>query len=182
MVYGDVTDLASLRRVLPKMDVVFHLAGIVKALDQAGFDRVNYYGTLNLFNACYEVNPDVQRIVLASSEAAAGPGQIGRPVTENDSTYPLPRDLYGISKFKAEFVAKKYFDRLPVAIARPASVFGAGDSVSLQLFQSVKMGIKLRAIGSIKEYSVIDVSDLCSGFWACAVNPSAVGETFFFST
>jgi nucleoside-diphosphate-sugar epimerase len=181
LAYADVTDFASLKDTLPGMDLVFHLAGSVKAYDQVGFDKVNYHGTKNVLRACFEVNPGVQRIVIASSQAAAGPGILGKPATEDQPARPLPRDLYGISKFKAEFIARKYMDRLPIVITRPASVFGEGDVVSLDLFKSVKSGIKLRAIGGVEEYSVIDVDDLCAGFWACATNPAAVGETFFFT-
>ncbi len=179
--YADVTDYVSLRTALAGKDIVLHLAGSVKAFDQAGFDKINYYGTRNVLRACVEVNPNVKRIVIASSQAAAGPSTPSHPVTEDMPARPLLQDLYGISKYKAEWIARRYMSRLPIAIVRPCSVFGPGDSVSFDLFKLVKTGLKLTPTGPKMPYSIVDVDDLCAGIWACATNPKAIGETFFFS-
>ncbi len=179
--YADVTDYASLRTALVGKDIILHLAGSVKAFDQAGFDKINYYGTRNVLRACLEVNPAVKRIVIASSQAAAGPSTPGHPLTEDMPARPLLQDLYGISKYKAEWIARRYMNQLPIVIARPCSVFGPGDNVSFDLFKLVKTGLKLTPAGPKMPYSLVDVDDLCTGIWACATNPKAIGETFFFS-
>ena len=72
---SDVTDPA-LATALPQVDVVYHLAGLVKALRPNELLRVNEGGTRNLAGAlAAQSNPPV--LVVVSSLAAAGPAPDG---------------------------------------------------------------------------------------------------------
>nr|MDO8110322.1 SDR family NAD(P)-dependent oxidoreductase [Candidatus Sigynarchaeota archaeon] len=50
-VYGDITDIDSLKKAFVGMDVVFNLAGIIRGLKQETFDRVNVDGYKNVCEA-----------------------------------------------------------------------------------------------------------------------------------
>src|SRR5687768_7708179 len=71
---GDVTDRASVARALAaaSADIVFHAAGLVRAVRARDFGRVNEAGVENVAAACAE-RPNPPVLVVISSLAAAGP-------------------------------------------------------------------------------------------------------------
>ncbi len=180
--YGDVTDIASLKKAFAGMEVVFNTAGVLKGFKQEEYDRVNVDGYKNVCEALLEVNPRLQRLVMFSSMAAAGPSRPGRLNKEDDEPHPLERDLYGVSKWRMEQAIKPYMDKLPIAFTRPTMVFGGGDVASFDLFKSVKAGIKAIVGREEKLYSFIDVRDLCEGVYLMATRPEAVGQVFYFAS
>jgi len=180
--YGDITSIDSLRKAFADKDVVFNLAGIIKGLKQEIFDRVNVDGYKNVCEALLEVNPGIQHLIMFSSITAAGPSTLERPLTEDDEPHPLPKDMYGISKAKMEKAIKPYMDRLPITIVRPPMVFGAGDVPSLDLFKTVKTGIKALTTKETQLYSVTDVTDLCEGVYLMGIRPESVGQVFYLTT
>jgi dihydroflavonol-4-reductase len=52
LVVGDIGDPGSLDAAVKGRDRVFHLAGVVHAVDESVFDTVTYRGTANLVEAC----------------------------------------------------------------------------------------------------------------------------------
>ncbi len=180
--YGDVTDITSLKKVFTGMDVIINTAGALKGFKQEVYDRINVDGYKNVCEALLEVNPRLQRLVMFSSMAAAGPSQQGRPMQEDDEPRPLERDFYGVSKWKMEQAIKAYMDRLPITFVRPPMVVGAGDVASFDLFKAVKGGIKAIVGKEEKLYSMLDVRDLCEGVYLMATRPEAVGQVFYLGT
>src|ERR1035437_7835988 len=67
---GDLSDLASLRKAVKGMDLVFHLAGVTAAKTREGYFVHNAKGTRNLAQAVAEENPGLKRFVYVSSLAA----------------------------------------------------------------------------------------------------------------
>ncbi len=181
IIEGNILDQSSLAHHLQGMDYVFHLAGVIRGYTQEDFDRINLQGTRNILRACMNVIPNMERLVIVSSMAAAGPGTAENPQCEDKAATPILNDFYGISKYKMECVANKCFEDLPISIVRPSTILGPGDLVSLDLFKTVKSRIKAYIGGVPRRYSIIDVEDLMRGLYACATKPAAVGETFFFS-
>lgn len=182
IVEGNILNKESLHELVKEKDYVIHLAGVVQGYNQEDYDRINVKGTENILNACIESNPDVERIVLTSSSAAAGYGTIEKPLTEDLEPRPLPNDLYGISKYKMERLAESYMDRLPIAIIRPCSVLGPGNKVIQDNYFIIKMGFKLHFLGPNRPISSVDVEDLVRGFYLCMIKPEAIGEIFYFCT
>jgi nucleoside-diphosphate-sugar epimerase len=180
--HGDVTDITSLKKIFAGMDVVINTAGVLKGFKQENYDLVNVNGYKNVCDALVEVNPHLQRLVMFSSMAAAGPSPPGIMNNENDEPRPLGRDYYGISKWKMEQAIKPYMDKLPITFVRPPSVFGGGDVASFDLFKAVKNGIKTLVGKGEKLYSVLDVTDLCEGVYLMATRPEAIGQVFYLAS
>jgi UDP-glucose 4-epimerase len=123
-VQGDITDLAQVRKLVRKSQVVFHLAVQclrVSLSDPYLVHEVNATGSLNLCQAAYEEN--VERFVYVSSSEVYGTAKT-TPMTED---HPLePTTPYGASKLAGEAYARSYYlsFKLPVTIVRPFNCYG----------------------------------------------------------
>lgn len=131
---GDLADpegAPALRAAARGVALVLHLAGTLKALDRAGFDRVNRDGTERLVAAVAAVAP-AAHFVLVSSLAAAGPSVDGIGSDRlPDQTEPV--SLYGASKRAGELAVVR--GPLPWTILRPPVVYGPGDAATRLLFR-----------------------------------------------
>ncbi|MDR1053496.1 MAG: NAD-dependent epimerase/dehydratase family protein [Planctomycetaceae bacterium] len=184
-VYGDLNDVSGLRRVVEGCDVVYHLAGRVRAVSRRDFLAVNCDGTQNMLDAISKLTtPPV--FVYVSSLAAAGPSGES-PKVETDVSAPITD--YGESKLMAERLIAGFCCGIPCSIIRPAIVFGGADKMNLELFQTVKkLGICPIPGWRMRTYSWIYAGDLSELLRAVAVrgervdanvvdqtNPSGVG-------
>lgn len=174
-----LNDAEALRTVFADADYIFHLAGTVKSRDDEGFFRGNVELTKNVLEAALGL-PRLQRIVVTSSIAAAGPAAKDG---ELDETMPCrPIDPYGRSKAQQEELCRTYMDRLPLCIVRPPVVYGERDSEVLQYFQSVKRGIRpIVGVFGRKRLSMVYVGNLVEGLYLCAVQDQALGQTYYFA-
>lgn len=157
LIGGDVTDLESVQRALNNVDVVFHLAGAISALNKQTMFRVNTGGTGNVVTAAARVDTP-PKLIYVSSMAAAGPAHAAEPRTEMES--PAPVSDYGRSKLAGEAWCHKYCARLPITIIRPAVVYGERDRSSLELFRPISKGFAYFAGQPAWPLSLIDVRDL----------------------
>jgi nucleoside-diphosphate-sugar epimerase len=114
LIPGDLHDHAALREAVRGQQVVYHVAALVGATDEAEFLRANREGTANLVAAMEAVAP-YARLVLVSSLAAAGPAQAGRPRHEREPAAPVT--MYGRSKLASEEVVRA--SGLPWVISPP---------------------------------------------------------------
>jgi nucleoside-diphosphate-sugar epimerase len=163
---GDVTTGAGLDVALDGVDVVYHLAGSIRARRYADFYRVNAEGVRNALEACCRrsIPPT---FVHVSSIAAAGPSIGGIPRREFDP--PQPVSEYGRSKLAGEIVARSFAGRVPITIVRPAIVFGPGDPFTLSWFRSIAR-FAIHPIPAHREarFSLIHIDDLISLLSAAA--------------
>ena len=120
---GDLDDRAALKRLIEDADAVIHVAGVINAPDQAGFDQGNVTGTLAMLAAA--TAGGVRRFVHVSSLAAREPRL----------------SLYGGSKARSEELVES--SGLDWAIVRPPAVYGPGDKETLELFKMAKRGLVL---------------------------------------
>lgn len=167
IVLGDVTQPETLAPAVADVDVVFHLAGLVKALDRDELFKVNEGGARNIARACAEAaSPPV--LVLVSSLAAAGPALDGHARTEGDRAAPVSN--YGRSKRAGELAALEFADRVPLTIVRPPSVFGEGDMNTWPLFQAVaRHGLYAAPGRKGRKLSLVHADDLAEALWLAAV-------------
>lgn len=160
MITGEVTDGGDIGSALAasQPDVVFHLAGLVKALRTEDFLRVNACAVQAVASACaHRADPPV--LVLVSSLAAAGPGTVERPRMEDDS--PAPISAYGRSKLAGEQAAARYAAKLSISVVRPPIVFGPGDRGVLEMFRPIaRSGLHVVPGREERRVSLIHVADL----------------------
>ncbi len=130
-------DLFSLPELPANLEVVFHLAGLTKALSKRDYYTVNQEGTASLLKKL-EQSGLSPRFVHLSSLAAGSPSIGGKPASEDDP--PSPASPYGHSKLLAEKEVLARKDRMEVIILRAAAIYGPRDQDFLQYFQSIKKG------------------------------------------
>jgi len=173
-------DKEKLKEVLKDADYLFHVAGVVKAKTEKEYFAGNVEPARNLLEAVSEVNPDIKRVVIVSSQAAAGPSRDGKPVTEEMPCAPITR--YGKSKAAEEEVALSFARQIPVTIVRPPAVYGPRDTEIYLFFKTYKQGL-LSLVGFDKKLvSIIHVKDLVRGIFLSAMTPKSVGEIYFISS
>lgn len=168
-------DLFSIPTLPSSLEVVFHLAGLTKALKSNDYYTVNREGTASLFQSLLDrgLKP---RVVHLSSLAAGGPSSPARGVREDDP--PRPVSPYGKSKLQAEEAALSYRQDIPVTVLRVGAVYGPRDEDFLIYFRYVKKGL-LPLFGPEKKYlSLCSVHDLVRAMDISSRSEAAAGEVF----
>lgn len=168
---SDITDAAKLEREILEVapDSVIHCAGIsfVASKDQEAFYRVHALGTSNLLTALTKLSIKPSKIILASSATVYG----NAILTPTPESYPLvPIDHYAMSKVAMEEMAKTYFDKLPIIIARPFNYTGPGQHANFLIpklirhFSQNAPTIELGNLNVEREFN--DVSTICQAYLA----------------
>lgn len=148
-------------------DAVVHLAGIAfvgHENDRAFYD-VNLFGTLNLLEALSRCASPPRCVLLASSANVYG-NWGDAPIRED--LPPAPVNHYAMSKLAMEHMARTYFSRLPVVIARPFNYTGPGQSTQFVIpklidhFRRRAPKVKLGNLHVQREYN--DVRFVCDAY------------------
>jgi len=119
VVVGDLASGQGLGEACVGVDAVIHL-GALMAWTQADWPslfEINVRGTFNLLQATAEAAPQVNRVVLASSDAsypAASP--LYAPVDEHHPQ--VPSSFYGMTKQIDEVLGEFYMRKLGLPVAR----------------------------------------------------------------
>ncbi len=181
LVETSLSDKAGLMKALDGVDMVFHVAGLTTAKNEADFMRGNRDGTRTLLDAVLEANANIKRFVHVSSLAAVGPAEsLDMPVTESTPFHPLT--AYGRSKKAAEDEVMKEQHRIPITIVRPPAVYGQRDTEILTFFQTVNKGIAPLIGFDEKRVSLIHGLDLARGIIEAAESPNTIGKPYFISS
>lgn len=181
LVHGDVRDAASLDAFLENADIIYHIAGVVKARDEKGYVEGNVDATRNMLDSALRVAPRLRRFLYVSSQTAAGPAHaLDRPTRESDT--PAPITTYGRSKWAAEQLVHGYRDKLPWTIVRPPAVYGPRDTEIFIYFQAISRGLNSMIGFDDKRLSLIHSADLVQGIQLAAESERSVGETYFISS
>lgn len=176
IVVGDCTRPETLGPAVAGVNRVIHLAGTTFALTEAAFFSCNAAATKALLDACQAAG-GVERFVMISSQAAAGPGTRDNPAREADP--PRPLTPYGRSKLAAERHCLEAADRLSVCILRPSAVYGPRDTAFLPYFRLVKRGFLLEFGPGEREISLCFVNDLAEGIVTGADSHLESGSVYF---
>jgi nucleoside-diphosphate-sugar epimerase len=182
VVRGSFSDLEALGRAVQGIDRIVHLAGVTKAVDEAGFDAGNVMPVRNLLAAVRAHNPSLKRFLFVSSLAAAGPaaeGTVG--LRESDASHPV--SAYGRSKLRAEILCLENPKEIPVTIVRPPAVYGPGDRDILQVFQMLAKGVLVSAGSAGRQrFSMIYVDDLLRGIMMAVRSERAAGQVYYITS
>ncbi len=172
VVPGETDD--GLDRLLAEAAAVVHCAGAINAPDAAGYRAGNVEPTRRLIAAACRAS-ELRAFVYVSSLAAAGPAVPGRPRAETDP--PAPISAYGRSKLEAETL---FGTQLPFrwAILRPPALYGPRDRAFVRLFAWARRGWTVRAVGGLREMSLLDGRDCAAAAVALVKTPTAHGVYF----
>ena len=160
-IVGDVTKAKTLVPALRDIDVVIHLAALLRAPWRDDFISANAGGIENIARACAE-SVAKPRLVIVSSLAAGGPVALGN--VRDETMAPLPVSRYGRAKLAGERAARQFAETIEISIARPPIVVGEFDTNSLPLFRAAARGIVVSPIRGRSPVSVVHAADL-----ACAL-------------
>ncbi len=180
LVTGDVRRPAEFAPELQQAEYVYHLAAVLLGSSEDEFRETNVEGTRRLI-AQLEArrHPQFQRLLVTSSQAAAGPSPTPNPI---DETAPVaPVSWYGRSKADVERLAADAAGRgLPVSVVRPVVVYGEREmDLSRAIFPIVSLGLRPRVGLRSRTVTVIYVKDLVRGMIAVAEASSTRGRTYF---
>ena len=168
---SDITNASDLETEVIKVapDAVIHCAGIsfVASKDQEAFYRVHALGTSNLLTALTKLPQKPSKVLLASSATVYG----NAALTPTPEDYPLkPIDHYAMSKVAMEEMAKTFFDKLPIIIARPFNYTGPGQHDNFlipKLIRHFSQKIPQIELGNLNvEREFNDVSTICQAYLA----------------
>lgn len=177
LVQGDLVTGAGLEEAACGIELVFHVAGVTKAISSMDYYRGNAEATGNLLRACEQASPPPARFVHVSSLAAVGPSSDGIPVREDCPPHPVSQ--YGKSKLASEEAVRRSSLSGRAVIVRPPVVFGPGDKDVFRIFQAIRKGIFLRIGRQEQFFSLIYVKDLVEGLLAAATGSNAPGRKYF---
>lgn len=176
-VLGDVRDGEMLATMTRGVQVVHHIAAAMREANMSdrAFWETNVAATRRLLEVSHEAG--VKRFVYCSSIGAMGKS-MRKPASEDSPTNP--QDIYQRTKKAAEEACFAFHRQrgLPIAIMRPADVYGPRDRRLLKLFRSIKKG-RFAMLGSGEnEHHMVYVDDLVDGFVRGAEAEAAVGQVF----
>jgi nucleoside-diphosphate-sugar epimerase len=177
VVRGDCLLPETLESAVQRASIVIHAAGLTKAKGAREYYEVNHIGTQNILEACMRHNPGLEKFVLISSLAAAGPSRDGKPVTAQD--VPSPVSDYGKSKLLAEQEVLKYRELFPVVILRPSAVYGPRDRDMYELFRWAARGMTLEISGKERLLNFCYVGDLVQAIILALEKQPPSGSIFF---
>ena len=109
--YASFYKISELEEAVRDVDYIYHVAGLTAAKNYDEFLKANRDATRNLLQACLNVNTNLKKFVLVSSQTVAGPSKsIDSPVSEDD--IPRPLTSYGKSKKEGEDVAISFMSSI----------------------------------------------------------------------
>ncbi|MFN2324536.1 MAG: NAD-dependent epimerase/dehydratase family protein [Gemmatimonadales bacterium] len=170
---GDLQDTNAMHRALAGMEVVYHVAGLTAARNEAEFHRVNVDGTAAILAAAAQAG--VRRFVLVSSLAAAGPSPRGGRRANLEPSEPVTG--YGRSKAAAEEVVRR--GPVPWVIARPPAVYGPRDVEMLKVFKIARLGVAPVFGDGSQELSLVFGPDLADALAAMGSTAGVEGRVYY---
>ncbi len=178
-VQGNLHDLSALREGMEGADVVYHVAGVVKAPSQKVFDQANVAATENILRLAMKLK--IPKLIVLSSLAACGPS-FKHPLTEDDPMMPVT--MYGESKKRMEeMIASVADDTISVTVIRPPAVYGPREDQIFSVFQMASWRLfPIIDGGRNSRVSLIHVHDLVDGIVLAAAEKKPGVETYFISS
>lgn len=171
LAFGELAEGEGLAEAVRGAAVVFHVAGVTKAISEESYHVGNVLATRNLLRV---LGGDCLRLVHVSSLAAVGPG----PSVGEDSP-PRPVSVYGRSKLAAEEAVRASPLAPRAVIVRPPVVFGPRDTDVLELLRPARRGWMPVVGDRAARFSVIYVEDLVEGLLVAAACERAAGRVYF---
>jgi len=175
IVFGDITDKKTLYPALEDVSIIYHLAASLGSKDPDILNLINVEGTKNLIDVAIELKLPIEKFLMTSSVAAAGPVKKGE--IQNEYRKPDPVSDYGKSKLKAEqyLISKKTL--IPFTIIRFPLVYGPrSDGGLFTAFKLLSRHLELKF--PEMETNIAYVEDIADGMIEAVLSKKTVGEVF----
>ena len=169
---ADILDALRLNKALKDTgpDAVIHLAAIasVDHRDPSALYNVNFNGTVNLLNACRDLEKKPDFLFISSSQVY---GNVPADKLPIDETFPVnPVNHYGAAKAAAEMAVMAFGAEygLPYVIARPFNHTGPGQTDRfvvpkiINAFSERTEFIELGNIDTVRDFT--DVRDVVKAY------------------
>ena len=162
----DITYKADIDTVLKEVvpDFIIVLSGISFPAHghNEDFYAINTIGAINILDVLIHLNQNPKKIIMASSATVYG----NQGVEVLDETLcPKPTNHYGASKYAMESLARNFFEKLNIIIARPFNYTGINQENNFLIpkiikhFKEMKQTIELGNIDVSREFN--DVGYVC---------------------
>jgi nucleoside-diphosphate-sugar epimerase len=184
LVWGDLTDLETVRAAVSGVEAVSHLAAVRDAwgIPASVYERVNVEGTRHLLEAAAEAG--VHRFLYCSSVGVACyPGNL-----EADETLPFREPtsqvFYHRSKAQAERTVLEWASagRVPAVVVRPVIAYGPEDERGMvtRMVMLLAQG-RFMLVGNGRDHvDLVYVDDLVAGM-CLALERGVVGTVYILS-
>lgn len=175
---ADICDANSLCRAIIniKPQIIVHLVACMdRTAPNEEVIRINYQGTVNLFDALDQI--EYQRFIYISTSELYFGNEI--PFLENMDLNP--QTAYARSKLMAEeyCITQSKEKRKPITILRPAIVYGPGQSESMfipQCVASTLRGENMKMTAGEQTRDFVYIDDVVEAIVRASYMPLAVGE------
>jgi dihydroflavonol-4-reductase len=176
LVEGDLLEPGNLGGKISPPEIVYHLAGVTKSIDDSGYFRGNVRTTENLLKLIAPRGRPGAKLVYVSSQAAAGPSLSPDNCEE---VPPSPVSRYGASKYAAERLVSNRKNDGNFTILRPSIVYGPHDREMLPLFRAASRSLLPHPGFGPYPVNVIYVADLVEAILLAGRCADANGKTYF---
>jgi len=178
VVHGDLSIFKKDNLVLPDVDVIIHLAGVVSGKNPSQYNEINYQSVKDLLSTISRQNFLPKKFIFASSQAAMGPNL--HNIISKETDQALPIDPYGIAKLNSEkLVQSQHF---PTTVFRPSLVLGPGDPATLTLFKIAKSGVAFLPAGKARPMSFVYIDDLVRAIVLMSKNHKNTHDLYFITS
>lgn len=178
---ADLCDEPAIMRIVNEVqpDWVVHLAAI-SFVAHGKVDEIyhtNVVGTRCFLNALTRADVQLRAVLIASSANVYGNAQEG---ALDESAAVAPANDYAVSKLAMEYVARLYFDRLPIVLVRPFNYTGVGQPEHFlipKIIQHVRRRAPVIELGNLdvaRDFS--DVRMVVAYYRRLLENPSTIGQ------
>ncbi|MBM4142632.1 MAG: NAD-dependent epimerase/dehydratase family protein [Lentisphaerae bacterium] len=175
---GQVFDPGLVARAAEGVEYVFHVAAAFReAKNPDDYYREVHVDSTQLLARAVVGKPQFRRFVHVSTIGVHG--HIENPPADEESPF-RPGDVYQRTKAEAELWIRDFAraSGLPLAVIRPAAIYGPGDRRLLKLFKMACWPV-FPLLGSGKcLYHLVHVEDLAEALILAATHPAALGDVF----
>ncbi len=156
---GDLGDKQALAKLTAEADIIFHLAGLVKARAAGDFARVNSQSVETLLDIVRNSSNRPHFILLSSLAARE-----------------RHLSAYAESKRRGEEILAQTAGDMPWTILRPPGIYGPEDLETLKIFKAISSRIAPLPGGAANRASWIFAPDLARAMIAVAKNENCFGQ------